>query len=113
MENGVKYEPKFGRVLIKREIREKVGSIIIPDAKRHATCEGIIVALGETAGWAETFDSNGERIPIQTLCVGDKVIFGRHAGTWLDATYGQKGEMNDDGSLFMCQDADILAIVRE
>lgn len=98
--------PKFGRVLIKREIKEKIGSIIIPDAKRHATCEGTIVALGETAGWAEI----PEKGYVQTLAVGDQVIFGRHSGAWLDATYGRGGETNDDGSLFICQDADILAV---
>lgn len=109
MESSVKYKPKFGRVLIKREVKEKTaGGIIIPDAKRHATCEGVILALGETAGWAEV-PENGH---IQTMKVGDKVIFGRHSGAWLDATYGNNGA-NDDGSLFICQDADILAIIKE
>jgi co-chaperonin GroES (HSP10) len=44
--------------------------------------------------------------------VGDKVIFGRHSGAWLDATYGNRGEANDDGKLFICQDADILAVIK-
>lgn len=112
--NGIKYEPKFGRVIIKREVTEKTnGGIILPNdaAKRHAACEGIIVGLGETAGWAEVYQ-DGERIPLQTMKVGDRVIFGRHSGAWLDATYGQKGE-NDDGTLFICQDADILAVIKE
>lgn len=117
METSVKYEPKFGRVLIKREIKQKTtGGIILTNdtAKRHATCEGVIVALGETAGWVETYnESTGDREPVQTLSVGQKVIFGRHSGTFLDATYGQKGEDNDDGVLFMCQDADILAVIKE
>ena len=115
METSVSYLPKFGRVLIKREVKTKTqGGIILPDdaAKRHATCEGIIAALGETAGWAETYDDAGNRIPIQTLKTGDKVIFGRHSGAWLDATYGDKGQ-NDDGSFFICQDADILAVIKE
>lgn len=107
------YEPKFGRVLIKREISEKIGSIIIPNAKRYARCEGIILALGETAGWAETYDDNGNRIPIQTLKIGDKVIFGRHSGAWLDATHTAQGEEKDDGTMFICQDADILAVIKE
>lgn len=109
----IKYEPKFGRVIIKREVADKIGAIIIPEnaAKRHAACEGIIMGLGETAGWVEVYE-DGERIPKQTMKIGDKVIFGRHSGAWLDATYGAKGE-NDDGTLFICSDADILAIIKE
>lgn len=113
MESSIK--PKFGRVLIKREIVEqtKGGIILTKDtAKRHATCEGVIVGLGETAGWTETFNNDNERISVQTLKIGDKVIFGRHSGAWIDGTYtGDKA--NDDGSLFICQDADILAVIKE
>lgn len=112
--DGIKYEPKFGRVIVKREVSEKsLGGIIIPEtaAKRHASCEGVIVGLGETAGWVEIY-KDGERTPVQNMKLGDKVIFGRHSGAWLDATYGAKGE-NDDGTLFICQDADILAVIRE
>lgn len=114
MESNIRYKPKFGRVLIKREVKTKTaGGIIITEdtAKRNATCEGVIVGLGETAGWAETYEDN-ERVPVQTLNVGNKVIFGRHSGAWLDATYGTKGQ-EDDGTLFICQDADILAVIEE
>lgn len=104
-----KYEPKFGRVLIRREVNEKTaGGIIIANAKRHATCEGIILALGETAGLTEIPGKE----PVQTLKIGDKVIFGRHSGTWLDETYSRDAG-NDDGTLFMCQDQDILAVIKE
>lgn len=95
----VKYEPIFARVLIEREITKKtLGGIYIPDgaAKRHAACEGVIVALGETA--------------TETLKVGQKVLFGRHAGTWIDGTLAKD---TDDGTLFLCQDEDILAIIKE
>lgn len=94
----VSYKPVFARVLIKREVLKKSGSIIIPEAqqKRHAKTEGVIVALGETAS--------------ETLKIGQKVLFGIHAGVWLDASAGIKGE-NDDGTLFMCADEDILAII--
>lgn len=107
-----KYFPKFGRVLIKREVKEKTtGGIILPETskKRIASCDGIIIALGETAGWTETYNDEGERIVIQTLSVGDKVVFGRHAGAWLDMT----DEAKDDGTLYICQDQDILAVIKE
>lgn len=107
------YEPKLGRVLIRREISEKIGSIIIPDAKRHARCEGIIIALGETAGYTQAYEDNGDTRIIQTLNVGDKVLFGRHAGAWIDASHKTTGEENDDGTLFLCQDEDILAVIKE
>ncbi len=106
-------KPKFGRVLIEREVKNKVGSIIIPNAQRIAKCEGKIIALGETAGWTETYNDEGEKIAIQTLKVGDEVLFGRHSGMWLDATYSSRGEENDDGKLFICQDADILCVINK
>lgn len=117
-EPGLRVRPLYGRVLIKREVKKKTaGGIIIPDthAKRHSSCKGEIIALGETAGWTETHyeSENGLATKIvQPLKVGDQVMFGRHAGTWIDATYNDKtGEANDDGELFMCQDQDILAVI--
>lgn len=101
----VKYKPLFGRVLIEREVKSKSnGGIILPDAKRHARCEGKVIAIGPTA---------------EGVKVGDHVIFGKHAGAWLDNTYslakavtGQVGvKDNEDGTIFICADEDILAIV--
>ncbi len=97
METGIriKYKPIFARVLIEREIKNTTaGGIILPNAKRHASCEGRILALGETA--------------TETLKVGQRVLFGRHAGTWID---GSLANDKDDGTLFLCQDEDILAII--
>lgn len=113
---SIKIQPKFGRVLIERQ--KLKSTIIIPDAigKRNAHCEGVIAALGETAGWT---DVPGQGF-VQTLKVGDRVVFGRHSGTWLDNTFTpafhpqtkERGlKDNDDGTLFMCQDADILAVI--
>lgn len=101
--------PKFGRVLVKREIKKQTSSgIFIPEsaAKRNAPCEGVIVSLGETAGYIE--DPSNNMQPTRIFNVGDNVLFGRHSGAWLDATEG-----NDDGTLFICQDADILAVMRK
>ena len=110
---SVKYKPKFGRVLIQREINDKSkGGIIIPNAKRHANSEGVILALGETAGWTESYDEQGTLNPIQTLKVGDRVLFGRHSGAWLDGMQGVK-DAEEDGTLFICQDQDILAVINE
>lgn len=114
MENAsVKYKPKFARVIVEREVNQKVGSIILPDAKKHAPCTGKIVALGETAGITTSYDDDGNDIILKTLKIGDKVIFGRHSGAWLDASYSSNGQQNDDGKYFICQDQDILAVVEE
>jgi co-chaperonin GroES (HSP10) len=105
----MEFKPKFGRVLIEREVKEKTaGGILIPESQvqRQAPSTGVIVALGETAGWVEV----PEKGFVQTMKIGDKVIFGKHSGAWLDATYGNSGA-NDDGKLFICQDADILAVM--
>lgn len=93
------YRPLFGRVIIKREIEQKKGSIIVPThiAKRHSRSEGVVIAIGDQ---------------VEGVKVGDAVIFGKHAGTWLDSTYSDKGE-NEDGTLFMCQDEDILAVINK
>lgn len=107
----VSYAPLFARVLIKREVQTESGGVLIPEtiAKRHARCEGIVIAKGPTAD--------------ESIEIGKRVIFGRHAGTWLDATYApvrnpQTGQPfgitdKDDGTLFLCADEDILAVVEE
>lgn len=102
-----KYKPLFGRVIIERVVLNKIGSIAIPDhlQKRHARSEGTVVAIGPSVD--------------ESIKIGQHVIFGKHAGTWLDNTYssartpqGQPGLLdNGDGTLFLCQDEDILATI--
>lgn len=100
-----KYTPLFARVIIQRKVEEKRGSIILVDAKRHARSEGVVLAVGPTAD--------------KDIQVGDHVIFGKHAGAWLDGTYSEikdpRGVVgvkdNNDGTLFICMDEDILAKV--
>ena len=105
----VSFKPLFARVLIQREVQEKIGNVLLPEniQKRHAKCEGVVIDKGPTAD--------------ETVKIGSRVMFGRHAGTWLDATYSQvrgpQGQPiaavsdNDDGTLFLCQDEDILCII--
>lgn len=110
-----KYRPLLGRVLIEREvIKQTSGGIMLPEniQKRHAASKGKILALGETAGFTKTYDKDGIEQVIRILKEGDNVIFGKHAGTWLDATY-QGDKALDDGTLFLCMDEDILAVVNE
>lgn len=110
-----KYRPIFGRVLIERQILKKVGSIIIPDSeqKRQAVCKGKVVALGSTAGWTKSYDDSGNERMIREISVGDEVSFGRHAGAWLDASYGVADNDKDDAPYFLCQDIDLLAVIEK
>lgn len=90
-----KYKPLFGRVLIEREIKEKTaGGIINPYAQRHAKLTGKVIAVGPTAD--------------ETIKPGMQVVFGAHAGKWLDASYDMTSNPKDDAPYFICQDEDIL-----
>lgn len=95
-----KYRPLFARVLIKREVQEKsAGGIILPDAKRHAKLTGKVVAVGPTTD--------------ESIQPGMQVVFGAHAGKWLDASYDMTTNAKDDAPYFICQDEDILLVVEE
>lgn len=109
------YRPLFGRVLLERTLLKKVGSIIIPEEqqKRQAICKGKIVALGETAGWTRSYNEQGTEKMARSINVGDTVSFGRHAGTWLDSSYGVAANDKDDAPYFLCQDEDLLAVIEK
>lgn len=90
-----KYKPLFARVLIEREVKQKSsGGIIIPDAQRHAKLTGKIIAVGPTVD--------------ETIKPGMQVVFGAHAGKWLDASYDMTTNTKDDAPYFICQDEDLL-----
>lgn len=109
------YRPIFGRVLLERKVLSKVGSIIIPldQQKRQAVCRGKVAALGCNAGWARSYSENGQEIMKKEINVGDEVSFGRHAGAWLDSSYGVTENANDDAPYFLCADLDILAVIEK
>ena len=94
----MKIRPLHDRVLVKRieqEERSK-GGIIIPDSAKEKPIEGVIVA----AGTGRILD-DGEVRPL-AVKDGDRVLFGKYAGT----------EVKIDGEehLIMRED-DILGIV--
>ncbi len=64
--------PLFDRVLVKRveEQSRSTGGLFLPETAKEKPSEGIVLAVG--AG-------DGER-PLQ-VAVGDRVVFGRFAGT--------------------------------
>ena len=73
----MKLKPLLDRVVIKRveEENKTAGGIIIPDTAKEKPSQGIIVSVGPGGR-----DDAGHEIPM-TLKVGDRVLFGKWAGT--------------------------------
>jgi chaperonin GroES len=96
----MKIRPLNDRVLVLRidEEEKTSGGIIIPDTAREKPQEGKIVAVGPGK-----LDENGKRVPLEVK-TGDRVLFGKYAGT----------EIKIDGveHVIMRED-DILGIVEK
>ncbi|MBU2499023.1 MAG: co-chaperone GroES [Proteobacteria bacterium] len=96
----MKIRPLNDRVLVLRieEEAKTSGGIIIPDTAKEKPQEGKVVAVGQGK-----LDENGKRIP-PDVKKGDKVLFGKYAGT----------EIKVDGveHLIMKED-DIFAIIEK
>jgi chaperonin GroES len=73
----MKIRPLHDRVIVKRVEEEKksAGGIIIPDAAAEKPVQGVVKAVGKGK-----ILENGEVRPLD-LKVGDKVLFGKYAGT--------------------------------
>jgi len=92
------FKPLHDRVLVRRiEAAEKTpGGIIIPDTAKEKPVEGEVLAVGSGAR-----DETGRIVPLEAK-VGDRVLFGKCAGT----------EMLIDGEeRLILKEADILGIV--
>ena len=90
--------PLHDRVLVKAAEAEEVtkGGIIIPDTAKEKPMQGEIVAVGNGK---QTED--GKVTPLQVK-VGDKVLYGKYAGT----------EINVEGKDYLImRESDILAII--
>lgn len=91
-------KPLHDRVVIKRMEEEKVsaGGIVIPDSATEKPIKGEVLAVG--AG--KPLDNGSTRAPL--VKVGDKVLFGKYAGT----------EVKVDGNeILVVKEDDILAIL--
>ena len=90
--------PLQDRVIIKRiEEGEQIrGGIIIPDSAKEKPQEGEIIAAGE----GKKLD-NGERVPLDVK-EGDRVLFGKYAGTEV--------KLDGEDYLIMRED-DILGVI--
>jgi chaperonin GroES len=94
----VKIRPLHDRVIIKRLEEERTTSagIVIPDTAAEKPMRGEVIAVGN----GRILD-NGEIRPLQVK-VGDKVLFGKYAGT----------EVKVDGEeLVVMREDDIMAVL--
>jgi chaperonin GroES len=94
----MKVRPLHDRVIVKRiEEEEKTkGGIIIPDTAKEKPIEGKIVAVGN----GKVLE-NGSKVPLEVK-KGDKVLFGKYAGTDI--------KIDGEEHLIMKED-DIIAIM--
>src|SRR3979490_3011926 len=71
------FKPLHDRVLVRRiEVEERTrGGIIIPDTAKEKPVEGEVLAVGTGAR-----DETGRIVPLD-VNVGDRVLFGKWAGT--------------------------------
>lgn len=90
--------PLHDRVLVKRSSEEErsKGGIIIPDTAKEKPIQGEVIAVGQGR-----VTEDGKIRPLDVK-KGDKILFGKYAGT----------EIKIDGSEFlMMREEDILGVV--
>ncbi|OHE25757.1 MAG: co-chaperone GroES [Syntrophobacterales bacterium RIFOXYC2_FULL_60_23] len=96
----MKIKPLNDRVLVKRmeEVQVTKGGILIPDTAKEKPIEGKVIAVGPGK-----MSEQGQRMALQ-LKEGDRVLFGKYAGT----------EIKTEGEEFlMMREEDILAVIND
>jgi Co-chaperonin GroES (HSP10) len=86
-------KPLADRVLVKQALAEEktLGGIIIPDSAKEKPLRGDVIAVG-----------NGTKDEEMLLKKGDKVLYGKYAGT----------EIELDGEMYLImRQSDVLAII--
>jgi chaperonin GroES len=94
----MKVKPLNDRVLVKRleEMQVTKGGIYIPDTAKEKPVEGQVIAVGPGK-----VSEQGNRVPLNVK-EGDKILFGRYAGS----------EIKIEGEEYlMMREDDILAII--
>jgi chaperonin GroES len=96
----MKVKPLNDRVLVKRmeEVQVTKGGIVIPDTAKEKPIEGKVIAVGPGK-----MSEQGQRMALQ-LKEGDRVLFGKYAGT----------EIKTEGEEYlMMREEDILAVITD
>ena len=94
----MKVKPLNDRVLVKRmeEVQVTKGGILIPDTAKEKPIEGKVIAVGPGK-----MSEQGQRMALQ-LKEGDRVLFGKYAGTEI--------KLEGEDLLIMRED-DILGVI--
>jgi len=96
----MKIKPLNDRVLVKRmeEVQVTKGGILIPDTAKEKPIEGKVIAVGPGK-----MSDAGARMALQ-FKEGDRVLFGKYAGT----------EIKMEGEEYlMMREEDILAVIAD
>jgi len=95
----MKIRPMNDRVLVKRlEPKEQMrGGIIIPDTAKEKPQEGEVIAVGPGKR-----SEDGDNVQAMTVKYGDRVLFGKYAGTDVKI---------DDVDYIIMREDDILGIL--
>jgi chaperonin GroES len=96
----MKIKPLNDRVLVKRmeEVQVTKGGIVIPDTAKEKPIEGKVIAVGPGK-----MSDAGQRMTLQVK-EGDRVLFGKYAGT----------EIKMEGEEYlMMREEDILAVITD
>jgi chaperonin GroES len=95
---AMKVKPLHDRILVQRieEKEQKRGSIIIPDTAKEKPMEGKVIAVG-----TGRLEKDGKRIPLEVK-VGDRVLFGKYAGTEIKI---------DDNDHVILREDEVLGII--
>ena len=96
----MKVRPLNDRVLVKRleEVQVTKGGIYIPDTAKEKPVEGKVIAVGPGK-----VNDQGHRVPLN-LKEGDRILFGRYAGSEIKV----EGE-----DYLMMREDDILAVIED
>jgi len=94
----MKIKPLGDRILVQRVEEEEVkkGGIIIPDTAKEKPQQGKVIAVG-----TGKISEDGKRMPLEVK-EGDKILFGKYAGTEV--------KIGDEEYLIMRED-DVLGII--
>ncbi|HFE48382.1 MAG TPA: co-chaperone GroES [Chromatiaceae bacterium] len=94
----MKIRPLHDRVVVRRQEEERTtaGGIVLPDSATEKPAEGEVLAVGN----GKITDSGDVR-PLDVK-VGDKVLFGKYAGTEVKV---------DDEDLLVMREEDIMAVI--
>lgn len=98
----MKITPLRDRVLIRRHDEEHMsaGGIILADSAKKKSVQGTVIAVGPGKS-----NSAGTVLPM-SVQVGDKVIFGKYAGTEVELQ-----DLNHEGQFVLMSEEDIMAII--